>query len=187
MCPRWAAIVPADKALIQHILSPRESSRNRRRRPSPPFPPLLSSSASVSLSLPLYLYLPSLWPVTWQRPCFKGNYRTMQGASQEFEELSLKKRNFIRHSSVIFWVNHLSSHCNQKPERKKQGHKPDKALFNCNSLSCLVKHHEGKENFSILSLSHLSLTVKLPIMWQHPPGEFTAPRLYLSNDFICEN
>lgn len=39
LCPRWAAIVLADKALIQHIFSPRESSGNRRRWPSPTPPP----------------------------------------------------------------------------------------------------------------------------------------------------
>lgn len=48
----------------------------------PHHPPLILCSC---LSLPLSLS-PSLWPVTWQRPCIKGNYRTMQGASQEFEE-----------------------------------------------------------------------------------------------------
>lgn len=57
-----------------------------------------SISPSFSLSL-------SLWPVTWQRSCIKGSYRTMQGPSQEFEELFFEgNRNFMWQSLVTSWV-----------------------------------------------------------------------------------
>lgn len=82
LCPRWAAIVPVDKGLIQHILSLRESSGNWRRRPSP---------QSYAPTPPMFLS-PSLWLVTRQWQCIKGNCRTMQEASQEFEEPFFKKK-----------------------------------------------------------------------------------------------
>lgn len=102
----------------------------------------------------------------------------MQGASQEFEELFFLKQEF--HMAEFC---HILGGPSQHPlgpetKEKKQVHNPNKAIFNCNSLSCLVKHHEGKENFSILSLSRLSLAVKHPRMWQHPPGEFPTPSMY---------
>lgn len=96
-------IVPADKGLIQHILSPRENSGNRRRWPSPPYSPLLPSSAPARP--PFRSPSPSLWPVTWQWPCIKGNHRTMQGASQEFAEfffVFFLKRNFTWHGLLSY-------------------------------------------------------------------------------------
>lgn len=62
-------------------------------------PPLILCSC---LALPLLLSpSPSLWPVTWQRPCIKGNYRTMRGASQEFEELFFFFKTGISHGRVL--------------------------------------------------------------------------------------
>lgn len=49
--------MPTHKGLIQHILSPRESSGNQRRWPSTPPPPNFSSYAPVSPSLCFYLPL----------------------------------------------------------------------------------------------------------------------------------
>lgn len=81
-------------------------------------------------------------------------------------------------------------------KEKKQRHNPNKAMFNCNSLSGLVKHYEGKENFSILSLSHLSPHCKIannvaasarPADNTQNVPEIDQQSLSLSNDFICEN
>lgn len=178
MCPRWAAIVPADKGLIQHILSPRESSGNRRRRPSPPFPPPLILCSC--LSLPLFLSpSPSLWPVTWQRPCIKGDYRTMQGASQEFEELFFKKTG-IAHGRVLSypgWT--ISAAAGTRNQREKARAQPEQAIFNCNSLSCLVKHYKGKKKLHSLPLCFLYLPhYEISNNVQHLPGKFTTHRMY---------
>lgn len=64
-----------------------------------PFPPLI---LCFCLSLPLSLsFSPSRWPVTWQQPCIKENYRTMQGASQEFEELFFFFKTGISYGRVL--------------------------------------------------------------------------------------
>lgn len=71
-------------------------------------------------------------------------------------------------------------------KEKKQGHNPNKAIFNCNSLSCLVKHYDF---FSYLPHYEISNNV------QHLPGTFTTHNVpeieqqsvSLSKDFICEN
>lgn len=54
-------------------------------------------------------------------------------------------------------------------KEKKQGHNPNKAIFNCNSLSCLVKHYDF---FSYLPHYEISNNV------QHLPGTFTTHRTY---------
>lgn len=120
LCPRWAVIVPADKALIQHILSPRERSGNRRRRPSPPFPPtyplLLSLPPSVSISLSHSL-ASNVVAGMHQRE-LQNNARGQPGIWRAF----FKNRNFIRQSSIISWVDHLASHRKQKPTSEKNIH-----------------------------------------------------------------
>lgn len=121
-------------------------------------PPLI---LCFCLSLPLSLSpSPSLWPVTWQRACIKGNYRTMQGASQEFEELFFFKQEF--HMAEFCHILGGPSQQSLEPEtkEKKQRRNPNKAMFNCNSLSSLVKHYGGKENFSIPLFLIFPLTVK---------------------------
>lgn len=91
---------------------------------------------------------------------------------------------------VTSWVDHLSI------QEKKQGHNPNKEIFHCNSLSCLVKHYEGKENFSILSLlssfPHCKIAKKVATSTRRVPITQTVPQigqqsLSFSNDFICEN
>lgn len=84
------------------------------------------SSLAPPLILRSCLALPPFWPVAWQRPCIKGSCRTMQRgpASQEFEEvffiiLLFFFKTGISHwhwSSVISWVDLLSSCWNQEPE-----------------------------------------------------------------------
>lgn len=88
LCPHRAAIVPENKALIQHILSPRESSGNRRRRPSPPIHRPHSSSPSISPFVCLCLPRPLFGRVTSQQPCIKENYRTMWGPARNLESCS---------------------------------------------------------------------------------------------------
>lgn len=119
-------------------------------------PPLILCSC---LALPLFLSpSPSLWPVTWQRPCIKGNYRTMRGASQEFEELFFffffLNRNFTWQSFVISWVDHLCSCWNQKPKRKSKGTTQTKQYLTVTHCPAWL---------STTTFSHISLTMKYPI------------------------
>lgn len=112
LCPERTAIVPTDKGLIQHILSPGETVDSRSQAHTPqnphlsalPLPLILCSSASLPRSLSLSRSLQFNQRRHQREPRNKAKGRP---ASQEFEEL--------------FWGFHRGNSCHVPLDNLSRG------------------------------------------------------------------
>lgn len=112
-------------------------------------PPILCSYPPMFLS-------PSLWLVTRQWQCIKGNCRTMQEASQEFEEPFFKKKTRISYGRLLSYSGRTISAAAGTTKH------PNKALiFNCNSECRLVKQQMGEKFLIVFSVCNLEIQNQL--------------------------